>query len=182
MPRWRAWPGATARASRPPPRPTKPTWPWPCCPSRSRRVSTTPRLPDRDGPRPAPQPPRLPDPNDGPGLPGRAGRPRGVSLSGPGPPTGGPSDFPIVPTQRDRSSFRAAVDSARSNTPVRAERSESFARAPVRAQSGHFQARRVSAERGRARTPALEQRSFRRRRTASKTRGLGALSVLATWR
>ena len=43
-------------------------------------------LPDRIGPRPAPQPARLPDPDDGPGLPGRAVRPRRLSLSASAPP------------------------------------------------------------------------------------------------
>jgi|SRR5208337_3399372 len=38
----------------------------------------------------------------------------------------------------DLSSFRAAADSARSNTSVQADQAESFARAPVRVQSGRF--------------------------------------------
>ncbi|MFI5458650.1 MAG: protein kinase [Isosphaerales bacterium] len=41
MPRWRAWPDATARASRPSPPPRR-RRPWPCWPRRSRWATSTP--------------------------------------------------------------------------------------------------------------------------------------------
>ena len=52
------------------------------------------RLPDRIGPRPAPQPARLPAPDDGPGLPGRAVRPRRMRLSASAPPDRRTKRFP----------------------------------------------------------------------------------------